>query len=60
MAASHHEATHMDNGFEFEGCLHACTGLAEALDAAGIGCHAHVPGEEGRGDEDAGFAPPAA
>ena len=50
----------MDNGFEFEGCLHACTGLAEALDAAGIGCHAHVPGEEGRGDEDAGFAPPAA
>lgn len=30
----------METGFEFEGCLQPCTGLAEALDAAGIDCSA--------------------
>ena len=45
-------AATMDTGFEFEGCLHACTGLAEALDAAGVGCHVPGPAGEDEGSDE--------
>ena len=32
----------MNTGFEFDGCLQPCSGMAEALDAAGVDCHAPV------------------
>ena len=52
----------MNTGFEFEGCLHPCTGLAEALDAAGIDCHAPAHGEAneaGEAQDEAGAAVPS-
>ena len=30
----------MNTGFEFDGCLQPGSGMVEALDAAGIDCHA--------------------
>lgn len=32
----------MNTGFEFDVCLQPGSGMAEALDAAGIDCHAPV------------------
>jgi hypothetical protein len=43
----------METGFEFEGCLQPCSGLAEALDAAGIDCSAPDPGADGDAGADA-------
>jgi len=36
----------MNTGFEFDRCLQPGSGMAEALDAAGIDCHAPACGEE--------------
>ena len=49
----------MNTGFEFDGCLQPCTGLAEALDAAGIDCHVPAPAEADPAGDDADDALPA-
>ena len=36
----------MDTGFEFDGCLHPGSGMAEALDAAGVDSRAPASGAE--------------
>ena len=47
MDASRYEAKSMGTGFEFEGCLQPGSGIAEALNAAGIDCHAPLSDEAG-------------
>ncbi len=44
----------MNTGFEFDGCLQPGSGLAEALDAAGIDCRARGPADEPGSPADAG------
>jgi len=46
MHASRRETISMNTDFEFDGCLQPGSGMAEALDAAGVDCHAPTAVEQ--------------
>ena len=46
----------MNTDFEFDGCLQPGSGMAEALDAAGVDCHAPAAVEQAASAAEGGNA----